>query len=216
MIKCRVWAFMACCVLFVAASQASPPVEPGTFRQSQLVELVRLDPMLKLDIRYATTNNFVKEAMYEDARAFLQRPAAEALIRAHRKAQAHGYGFLIYDAYRPWHVTKLFWERFPHHRAYLADPAKGSRHNRGCAVDLGLYDLKTGATVDMPSDFDDFSIKAHPNYTGGTRQQRQARDLLRKLMASEGFSVYENEWWHFDYQDWRTYTILNIKFRDIP
>ncbi len=215
MMKRRFFAFMICLVLAVASAQELPPVETGQFRPPSLVELVTLDPMLKLDIRYATSNNFVRQPLYVDARAFLQRPAAEALVRAHRKANAQGYGFIVYDAYRPWYVTKLFWDRFPDVRAYLADPAKGSRHNRGCAVDVSLYDLQTGTPVDMPSDFDDFSVKAHPNYAGGTARQRQARDQLLKLMESEGFTVYENEWWHFDHQDWREYPILNVKFRDI-
>ena len=201
--------------LLSACSQHLPPAEQGPFRKPDLVELIKLDPKLKLDIRYATKNNFVGDVMYDEARAFLQRPAAEALIRAHRKANQQGYGFIIFDAYRPWQVTKLFWDRFPKERAYLADPAKGSRHNRGCAVDLSLYDLRTGKAASMPSEFDDFSEKAHPAYAGGTAAQRRARDQLRFWMESEGFSVYENEWWHFDCQTWREYPIMNMPFHAI-
>ena len=200
---------------FSAAAQNVPPVETGQFRSPDLVELIKLDPKFKLDIRYASKNNFVGHAVYKEAKAFLQRSAAEALIRAHRKANRHGYGFIIFDAYRPWSVTKLFWDRFPQDRAYLADPAKGSRHNRGCAVDVSLYDLRTGQAVSMPSQFDDFTEKAHPDYKGGTAAQRKARDQLRFWMESEGFTVYENEWWHFDCKEWREYPILNIPFRDI-
>lgn len=200
---------------FPALAQDAPPKEQGNFRQPDLVELVKLDPGFKLDIRYATANNFVGEPVYTEARAFLQRSAALALVRAHDKARQQGYGLLIFDGYRPWHVTKLFWDKFPHFREYLGDPAKGSRHNRGCAIDLTLFDLKTGNEVPMPSGFDDFTDKAHPNYQGGTPEQRAARDLLRKLMESEGFSVYENEWWHFDCQNWREYPIMNIRFEDL-
>ena len=212
----RLWIFMAAILLLLSASaQDAPPAEPGAFRKPELVELIQLDPGLKLDIRYATANNFLGEPVYGEVRAFLQRPAAEALLRAHGKARSQGYGFVIYDAYRPWSVTKLFWERFPKVRAYLADPAKGSRHNRGCAVDLSLFDLLTGKPISMPSEYDDFSEKAHPDYRGGTQEQRRARDMLRQWMESEGFTVYENEWWHFDCKEWRAYPIMNIPYSEI-
>ena len=213
----RHWSFVIAVFLNLttAVAQTLPPAEKGPFRQPNLVELIRLDPTLKLDIRYASANNFVGQPVYDSGRAFLQRQAAEALARAHRKAKARGYGFLVLDAYRPWEVTRLFWERFPHFRPYLADPAQGSRHNRGCAVDLTLFDLRTGYEIQMPSVYDDFSERAHPGYGGGTASQREARNLLRKLMESEGFSVYENEWWHFDCKEWREYPIMNIRFSDV-
>jgi len=200
---------------FPAAAQDFPPKEEGVFRSPGLVEVSRLDGSIKLDIRYATKNNFVGQAVYEDARAFLQAPAAEALVRVHHKLKAMGYGLIVLDAYRPWHVTKLFWDLFPNDRNYLADPAKGSRHNRGCAVDVTLFDLKTGGEVSMPSQFDDFTERAHPDYQGGTAEQRAARDLLRSTMESEGFDVYENEWWHFDFRQWKEYPILNVRLSDI-
>lgn len=196
-------------------SPAQPPHEEGKFRKPDLVELLSLDPTFRLDVRYATSNNFVGVPVYEGARVFLQRPAAEALVRVHGKAKEKGYGLLIFDGYRPWHVTRLFWDEFPQFRDYLADPAKGSRHNRGCAVDLTLFDLKTGREVEMPSPFDDFTERAHPGYTGGTEPQRAARDLLRSLMESEGFTVYENEWWHFDHHLWREYEILDLRYSEI-
>ena len=212
----RHWSLVVAVLLNLTATvaQTLPPLEKGSFRQPDLVELIRFDPLLKLDIRYASANNFVGQPVYDSGRAFLQRPAAEALARAHLKARARGYGFLVLDAYRPWEVTRLFWERFPHFRPYLADPAQGSRHNRGCAVDLTLFDLRTGYEIQMPSVYDDFSERAHPGYGGGTASQREARNLLRKLMESEGFSVYENEWWHFDCKEWREYPIMNIHFSD--
>src|SRR5829696_6761745 len=158
--------------------QAGPPKETGTFRPTDLVELVTLDPSIKLDIRYATPNNLAGRAVYTEPRAFLQRPAAEALVRAHRALRARGFGLLIFDGYRPWRVTKLFWDVTPpEKREFVADPAKGSKHNRGCAVDLSMYDLRTGREVEMPSAYDEMTSRASPDYAGGPAEPRQRRDL---------------------------------------
>jgi D-alanyl-D-alanine dipeptidase len=193
-----------------------PPRETGPFRAADLVELVRLDPGVRLDIRYATSNNFVGRPVYAEGRAFLQRPAAEALLRAKAALRPKGYELLIFDAYRPWAVTKLFWDSVaPEKRAFVADPAKGSKHNRGCAVDLSLWALATGREVAMPSAYDEMSERAHPDYSGGTAASREARDLLRTAMEAEGFTVEPNEWWHFNYKDWQHYPILEIPFAAI-
>ena len=198
------------------ALAASPPHEDGTFRKPELVELTSLDPAIHLDIRYATTNDFLGTPVYTQARAFLQRPAAEALVRALHKLEPLGYGLLIHDAYRPWYVTKIFWDATPPEgKIFVADPSQGSRHNRGCAVDLTLYDLATGKPIEMPGTYDEMSPRSFPDYPGGTSLQRWHRDLLRRAMESEGFTVYEHEWWHFDYKDWHEYPILNIKFEDL-
>jgi D-alanyl-D-alanine dipeptidase len=198
------------------ALKAQPPVEFGKFLKPDLVELTQLDPSLKLDIHYASANNFLGTPVYSEARAFLERPAAEALVRANRKLHEQGYGLLIFDGYRPWYVTKIFWDatRAQDH-PYLADPAGGSRHNRGCAVDLTIYDLKTGLPLSMPSTYDDFSRRAQPGYSGGTAEQRAHRQLLRKTMEAEGFTIYPTEWWHYDYKDWRKYPILNLPFSQL-
>jgi len=202
--------------LLPIALAATPPTETGDFRTPDLVELAKLDPGIKLDIRYATTHNFLDTPLYSQPRAFLQRPAAEALLRAQHALAADGYGLLIHDAYRPWYVTKLFWDATPADKhQFVADPATGSRHNRGCAVDLTLYDLKTGRAVEMPSLYDEMSERAYPNYTGGNDAQRELRDLLRRRMEAEGFTVYEFEWWHFDYRDWKAYPILNTRFEEL-
>jgi len=199
------------------ALRATSPVEEGEFRESELVELVALDPSLKLDVRYAGSDNFLRAPIYPEARVFLQRPAAEAVVRANHALQAQGYGLLLFDGYRPWYVTKLFWEATPEEkRKFVADPDVGSRHNRGCAIDLGLYDLQTGLEVPMPSGYDEFSERAHPSYTGGTPEQRAARDLLRKALEAEGFTVNDDEWWHFDYRDWQSYRIGTAMFKDLP
>jgi D-alanyl-D-alanine dipeptidase len=198
------------------ALAASPPEEKGPFRKPELVELTTLDPAIHLDIRYATSNDFLGTSVYTQARAFMQRPAAEALVRALHKLKPFGYGLLIHDAYRPWYVTKIFWDAtLPEGKIFVADPLQGSRHNRGCAVDLTLYDLATGKPIEMPGTYDEMSPRSFPDYPGGTSLQRWHRDLLRRAMESEGFTVYEHEWWHFDYKDWHEYPILNIKFEDL-
>lgn len=203
-------------LLFALPFQDVPPREAGPFRTPDLVDLQGLDPSIRLDIRYATTNNFARRAVYPDARAFLQRPAAEALVRVQRALKDTGFGLLVFDGYRPWRVTKLFWDITPPStRAFVADPAKGSKHNRGCAVDLSLYDLATGSEVEMPSEYDDMSPRAYPTYDGGTAQARARRDLLRAAMEREGFAVESNEWWHFNYKDWTAYPILDIPFGEI-
>jgi len=198
------------------ALAAQPPHENGDFRKPELVELVKLDPTIKLDIRYATTNNFLSTKMYSQARAFLQRPAAEALVRAGKALHAKGYGLLVHDAYRPWYVTKMFWDATPDDKKiFVANPAEGSRHNRGCAVDLTLYDLKTGAPVKMPSGYDEMSSRAYADYPGGTAEERERRAILRRAMEKEGFTVYPQEWWHFDYKDWKKYPVMNVRFEDL-
>jgi zinc D-Ala-D-Ala dipeptidase len=192
------------------------PKEKGDFRAPDLVELVQLDRTIKLDIRYATSNNFLGRRVYKEARAFLQRPAAVALARANRKLREKGYGLLVFDGYRPWSVTKVFWDSTPQDKKkFVADPSQGSRHNRGCAVDLTLYDLRSGREVEMPSGYDEMTDRAYPNYPGGTDHQRHMREMLREAMESEDFTVNEFEWWHFDYKDWKQYPILDISFDQI-
>jgi D-alanyl-D-alanine dipeptidase len=195
------------------ALAATPPAEPGPFAANDLVELVRLDPSIKLEIRYATTNNFLGTRFYDEPRAFLQRPAAEAVVRAHHALRTLGYGLLIHDAYRPWYVTKMFWDAVPLDTRWLvADPAEGSRHNRGAAVDLTMYELATGRPVEMPSTYDESTDRAYADYPGGTTRQRWHRALLRRAMEAEGFHVNVREWWHFDHSAWRSYAINNVPF----
>jgi len=195
---------------------AAQPVETGEFRAPDLVELRDLDASIHLDIRYATANNFTRRKQYAEARAFLQRPAAEALARANRALKPHGFGLLVFDGYRPWSVTKAFWDATPPEKhKFVADPQKGSRHNRGCAVDVGLYQLRTGKEVAMPSAFDEMSERAAANYKGGTSDERRTRALLREVLENEGFAVNPDEWWHFDYKDARLYRVLDLPFDKI-
>ena len=193
-----------------------PPAETGSFRKPDLVQLNVLDPTIKLDIRYATSRNFLSSPMYTEARAYMQRPAAEAVVRVSRKLHALGYGLIIHDSYRPWYVTKMFWDGTPvADHGFVANPGKGSKHNRGCAVDLSLYSLKTGEEIRMTGGYDDMSERSYPFYPGGTARERWHRDLLRLAMEAEGFTVNESEWWHFDYKDWALYPILNLTFEEM-
>lgn len=199
-----------------AALAATPPQEKGSFRDAELVEPSKLDPTIKLDIRYASDNNFTGATFYRQSRAFLQRPAAEAVVRVHQRLKEHGLGLLIHDGYRPWHVTKMFWDATPAElRHFVANPANGSRHNRGCAVDLTLYDLASGEPIEMVAGYDEMSVRSYPDYPGGTSHQRWHRELLRRSMEAEGFTVYEFEWWHFDFADWKKYRIGNATFEEL-
>ena len=198
--------------LVVAATAAEgPPVDPGARRGTELVDVVALDPTIRLDVRYATKDNVLGRPLYRKARALLQRPVAEALVRVHQRLADDGLGIVVWDAYRPWRVTKALWDATPvERREFVADPSRGSRHNRGAAVDVTLFERSTGEAVAMPSRFDDFSERAYPTYSGGDATARAHRDRLRAAMEREGFFVYPSEWWHFDYKDWADYPILDV------
>jgi len=195
------------------AAQPPPETRPRT---ADLVELRNLDPTIKYDIRYATSNNFMGTPFYSSAHAFMQRPAAEAVARASAELRKLGYGLLIHDAYRPWYVTKMCWDGTPPDKhIFVADPSQGSRHNRGAAVDLTLYNIATGAPIRMTGGYDEMTDRSFPLYPGGTSLQRWHRDLLRHALEAQGFTVYEAEWWHFDYKDWRSYPIGNLTFEQL-
>jgi D-alanyl-D-alanine dipeptidase len=198
----------------MALEASAPPPDPESLAPD-LVELIEHVPGLALDVRYATTNNFLSTTFYPEARALMQRPAALALAEAQAELRKKGYGLLVHDAYRPWHVTRMFWDATPDEmRHFVADPAEGSRPNRGCTVDLTLVDLNTGEPVLMTGGYDEFSARSYPDYPGGTSLQRWHRELLRSVMESHGFDVYQWEWWHFDYRDWRRYPILDLSFEE--
>jgi CubicO group peptidase (beta-lactamase class C family)/D-alanyl-D-alanine dipeptidase len=198
------------------ALAATPPPQPPGLRAPDLVELRSLDSSIHYDIRYATSNNFMGTPFYTSAHAFMQRPAAEAVVRAAAELRTLGYGLIIHDSYRPWYVTKMFWDGTPPDKhVFVADPSQGSRHNRGCAVDLTLYDLTTGAPIRMTGGYDEMTDRSYPLYPGGTSLQRWHRDLLRHAMEAQGFTVYEAEWWHFDYNDWRSYPVGNRTFEQL-
>ncbi|HSN50150.1 MAG TPA: M15 family metallopeptidase [Bacteroidales bacterium] len=203
-------------ILLLSGCAIKPPNEKGEFRHPDLVELIRLDSTFRLDIRYATENNFVGRPVYPEARAFLQQPAAEALVKINKALRKDGYGLVIFDGYRPWSVTKLFWDVTPkENKKFVADPKTGSMHNRGCAIDLTLYEITTGKVVEMTGAYDEMSERSYPGYKGGTDEQRRMRDLLRNTMEANGFKVNDYEWWHYDYKDWKMYRVENIPFSEI-
>ncbi|MEM6415963.1 MAG: serine hydrolase [Pseudomonadota bacterium] len=202
--------------LKVTARTASPPEESGTFRPSDLVDLKSVDETIVARLNYASTNNIIGQRLYDEAKAIMQRPAANAIGRVSKALREKGYGLWVHDAYRPWYVTKIFWDMMPESgKSFVANPNKGSRHNRGAAIDLTLYDLETGKPVQMTGGFDEVSMRSHPYFIGGSGEQRWHRDLLHREMTAQDFSVYEYEWWHFDYRDWKEYAIQNESFEDI-
>ncbi|MFT9027440.1 MAG: M15 family metallopeptidase [Acetobacter indonesiensis] len=202
--------------LMEQARKERPPESGPGLRQPELVDLAALSPDFRFDVRYSTDRNFLGVPVYVSSHAFLEKPAAEALSRVLAFLKTKGYGLLIFDAYRPWFITKVFWDATPADKhLYVANPQTGSRHNRGCAVDLTLYDLKTGAQIEMPSGFDEMTERAHSDYVGATDQQKAARQLLKDAMQNEGFTQLPAEWWHFDYKDWALYPIQNIPFEEL-
>ena len=201
-------------VQFIPAHQAAAlrPDDP-----KRLLELIKLDPAIRLDMRYATSNNFTGRVLYDEARAFLAAPAALAVVRASKMAQSDGFGLTIYDAYRPWRITKKLWDATPvgPKKEYVANPKRGSKHNRGCAVDLTLHDLQTGKLVEMPSEFDDFSEKAHRDYMGASAAAIANRARLARYLEAEGFVGLSNEYWHFDFTGWEQFPVMDIPFNKI-
>lgn len=197
------------------ALKAKPPAESPPAKPSQLTAIASVDAGIRYDIRYAGTNNFMGKQIYEQPGAFMQRPAAEALGRIQRALNTQGFGLLIHDAYRPWYVTKMFWDATPEaNRIFVADPSQGSRHNRGAAVDLTMVDLATGQPIVTTGRYDEFSSRSYSNYVGGSDEQRWLREVLRSAMEREGFTVYPQEWWHFDLVGWRDYPIGNLRFAE--
>ena len=198
------------------ALKSSVPIEDSLEDKSdELVDIYNLDSSVKLDIRYATKNNFMQTEFYTEPRAFLISDAAKMLIKAHQELGNYGYGIVIYDAYRPWFVTKMFWEATPDSlKNFVADPSSGSVHNRGCAVDIGLYNIKNGKIIQMISGYDEFTERAYPSYVGGTKKERENRNLLITIMKKYGFQVYKYEWWHFDFKLCNN-KIMNLEFNEI-
>ena len=202
--------------LSAAALMATPPHEDIPASNSDLVDITAYSDTIKLDVRYAGKDNFLDVPVYSSARAFMQRPAAEALGRISEQLNKQGYGLLVHDAYRPWYVTKIFWDATPAEgKDFVANPAEGSRHNRGAAVDLTLYDLATGEPIEMVGVYDEMTERSFPYYPGGTTLQRWHRDMLKAVMEANGFTVYQYEWWHFDFNGWENYPIGNEIFENI-
>lgn len=182
----------------------------------QLVEIVKAIPSVILDIRYATKNNFTGVAVYQQARAFARKPVVNALQKIQEKLKKQGLGLKIFDGYRPYAVTVKFWKVTPlAKKAFVANPKAGSRHNRGCAVDLTLVDLKSGKELEMPTPYDSFSEAASPTYQNIDPTQQKNRDFLIKIMENHGFTVFKNEWWHYDFNGWEKFLLMDIPFEKL-
>ena len=182
--------------------------------ETRLVEIKKYIPAIVLDIRYATTNNFTHQKMYNEAKAFARLPVVMALKQVEADLNKKGLGLKIYDAYRPYAITVKFYE-VAHDTNFVADPRKGSKHNRGCAIDLSVIDLKTGKELDMPTGFDSFSKQAASDYAALPPQEIADRAILKDAMEAHGFHEIPTEWWHFDFNGWSNYPLLDIPFSDI-
>lgn len=205
-------------VLCGCAARGGPalalPVDPQAIAMPDLVDLARFDPRLRLDIRYATRDNFMGRVLYPVARAVAQRPVAEALSRVQTRAEAAGYGLLIFDAYRPWRITKAMWDQTPpEKREFVADPRTGSRHNRGCSIDLSLH--RGGVEVTMPSPYDDFTPAAYRSNTTAPAEALALSRMLEEWMVAEGFVPLPNEWWHYDWAEWRRCPVMDVPLEDV-
>lgn len=198
----------------------SNPAAPESVFMSQLPSWARLvdirtvNPNIRLDIRYATANNFLKRKLYSKAKCALRSSVAQKLALVQTDLEKIGLGLKVYDCYRPLSVTKQMWEFLPDPN-YVANPSRGSRHNRGAAVDLTLVD-RTGKELEMPTPYDDFTTKAHRDYAGGSTQSRKNRQLLEDAMKKQGFVGITTEWWHFDSEDWQKFAILDVSLGAIP
>ncbi len=213
----RRWALPLLAALGISLAAQVPPADPHATKKPDLVPVQGVDASIRVDLKYAGTDNFMGRAMYPaGARALLNREAALALGLVNATLRPKGYVLLVWDAYRPWSVTKAFWDATPaDKKQFVADPARGSVHNRGCAVDLTLYDLRAGRPAEMPSGFDEMTERSCPVYAGGAPAARANRDLLRSAMEKQGFSVYPTEWWHFDYRGWKEYPVMDVPFTSL-
>lgn len=182
--------------------------------QNELVNLEKFIPGFVLDIRYATTNNFTGEKIYNLARAYARKPVAESLKKIQADLKKQGLGIKIYDGYRPYSATVKFYETY-RDTTYVASPYKGSRHNRGCALDLTVIDLKTGQELEMPTGYDSFKKEAWPTSPVSDPTIRKNRQLLIDAMEKHGFKVNASEWWHFDFVGWQKFSVMDIDFEEL-
>jgi D-alanyl-D-alanine dipeptidase len=213
-----------CCIVGHISAQYKYGLKPTTlegYEQSvkinpnkELIDLEKFIPGVVLDIRYATTNNFMKEKIYTSARAFARKPVAEAVRKAQAELKLQGLGIKIFDAYRPYKATVKFYEVY-HDTTYVASPYTGSRHNRGCAIDMTIIDLKTGEELKMPTGYDSFQKAAWPTSPVTDPLIKRNRELIISTMERYGFKVNSAEWWHYDFIGWKNYEVLDIDFEEL-
>lgn len=182
--------------------------------QTELVDLETVIPGILLDIHYARSDNFTGVPVYTSARAFLVKPAAEALRAVQEALAPRGLCVKIWDAYRPYSVTLYFYEVY-RDTAFVANPARGSIHNRGCAVDLTLCSLRDGREIAMPTPFDDFSPVAGADYEDLPPQILANRKLLREVMSRYGFTVNPDEWWHYNFENAKDFPLRDLSFETL-
>ena len=223
MIKLSLVSFLLLCNFLLNAQYkyGLTPVTHEGYNQSikqnpdnELINLETFIPNVVLDIRYATTNNFTKEQIYNVPRAYARKPVAIALRKAQEEFKKSGVGIKIFDAYRPYAATVKFYEVYPD-TTFVASPYRGSRHNRGCAIDMTLIDLKTGKELDMPTGYDAFVKAARPTYPITDEKVKKNRALIIDVMAMYGFRVNSSEWWHFDYRGYKAFSVLDISFEEL-
>jgi len=178
---------------------------------SSFVNILNINPSIQLDIRYATQNNFLGEKVYQKAQCIVRYAVAVKLDSVQQELETIGLGLKIFDGYRPLSVQRRMWEVMPDSR-YVANPKNGSRHNRGAAVDLTLVD-RNGNDLAMPTDFDDFSEKAHHGFMDLPHQVLINRWILRTIMEKYGFERLESEWWHYDLKGWQKFAIRDVSFQ---
>ena len=179
----------------------------------RLVDISRI-PGLRVDVRYATINNFMHQQLYPISRVFLRAPAARALENVERELEAKGLGLKVFDGYRPYAVTERMWEPIKN-PDFVADPSKGSRHNRGAAVDLTIVGLASGVEVEMPTPYDDFTERARADYPNRPPAALTNRQTLRDVMTRNGFQPLPSEWWHFDFVGWERFELMNVPLDDL-
>ena len=189
-------------------------VSVKTNPNNELVEIKKAIPNITLDIRYATKNNFMKQVMYKQARAFARKPVVESLKKIQKELNKKGYGLKIFDGYRPYATTVEFYKKASD-KNFVANPAKGSKHNRGCAVDLTIINLKTRKELMMATSYDSFSAAAAANYEPVSKEVRTNRNFLITTMKKYGLNVLENEWWHYDFVGWQQYNLMDIPFEKL-
>ncbi|MBL7871089.1 MAG: M15 family metallopeptidase [Cyclobacteriaceae bacterium] len=182
--------------------------------QNELVNLEKFIPGIALEIGYATTNNFTGTKIYSLPRAYARKPVAEALKKIQTELKKQGLALKIFDGYRPYSATVMFYETY-HDTTYVASPYKGSRHNRGCALDLTLIDLKTGKEIQMPTEWDSFKKEAWPTTPVADPVIRKNRKTLIDVMEKHGFKVNASEWWHFDFVGWQKFSVMDIDFEEL-